>query len=338
MRADQGRLFDQLDADEQYVADHVARLVQATTKTWVALMDGRWYVNGRIACPGAKAEGLLMNVRMVNSVFEDTNEKTRPDRFDPDANTAAFVAQIPNYVAHGMRAFTIFLQGGFPGYENAINSAFTPEGELRPSYMERVRRVIEAADAAGAAVILGCYYQRQDQILRDADAVRAGVANAARWVVENRLGNVLLEIANEYPHRGFDHAILRTPAGIAELIRLAKATAPGLLVSASGIGDGKCDSEVAEAADFVLIHFNGVPVGQIPSRVEALRGYDKAIVCNEDQKVGEEAARACEASVAHGCSWGLMLEKINQNVPFEFHGHEDDPVVYRRVKELTSPP
>ena len=72
------------------------------------------------------------------------------------------------------------------------------------------------------------------------------------------------------------------------------------------------------------------------SRVEALRQYDKAIVCNEDQKVGEEAARACEASVNAGCSWGLMLEKLNQNVPFEFKGHEDDVVVYAKVKELTT--
>jgi len=337
LRKERGRLFGQLDGDEHYVADQVERLVRARTKTWLALMDGRWHINGRVTYPDAKAEGLLMNVRMVNSVFEDRNDQTRPEGFDSDRNTDAFVAQIPDYVAHGMRAFTIFLQGGMPGYEGAINSAFTPEGELRESYMNRVQRVIEAADAAGAAVILGCYYQRQDQILRNADAVWTGVANAAHWILENRLGNVLLEIANEYPHKGFDHDILKTPDGIAELIRLAKATAPGLLVSASGIGNGKCDKEVAEAADFILIHFNGVPVEQIPSRVEALRGYEKAIVCNEDQKVEEVAARAAEASVAAGCSWGLMLEKINQNVAFEFNGHEDDPVVYATLKGLTTP-
>jgi hypothetical protein len=336
MRADQGRLFDQLDADEQYVADHVARLVETGTKTWAALMDGRWYINGRITYPGAQAEGLLMNVRMVNVVFEDLNDETRPDGFEPDPNTDAFIAKIPDYVAQGMLAYTVFLQGGTPGYENAINSAYTPDGELRPEYLERVRRVVEAADAAGALVILGCYYQRQDQILRDADAVRRGVVHTANWVMENRLGNVILEIANEYPHKGFNHDILRTPDGIAELVRLAKTTAPGLLVSASGVGNGKFDPEVASAADFVLIHFNGTPVDQIASRVEALRHHNKAIVCNEDAKVGEEAARAAQVSVDSGCSWGLMLEKLNQNVPFEFHGHEDDPVVYDKVKELTT--
>lgn len=318
--------------------DAPARPEDVRTKTWIALKDARWYINGRLTYTGSGAEGLLMNVRMVNSVFEDRNPDTQREGFDPEANTAAFMAQIPDYVAHGMRAFTVSLQGGMPGYEQALNSAFEPDGTLRPSYLARLRRVIEAADEAGAGVILCCYYQRQDQVLRDAGAVRAGVVNAARWVVEKGLGNVMLEIANEYPHRGFDHEILRTAQGIAELMRLAKTTAPGLLVSASGIGDGRCHREVCQAADFILVHFNGTPVEQISARVAALRGYGKAIVCNEDDKDGERGAQAAEASVRAGCSWGLMLKHVNQYEPFEFRGRHDDPVIYAKVRQLTTAP
>ena len=104
--------------------------------------------------------------------------------------------------------------------------------------------------------------------------MRAGVVNAARWVRERGFANVLLEIANEYPHNGFAHPLIRDPKGQASLIRLAKETAPGLLVSASGYGDGKVHAEVAEAADFLLPHWNGTPVEQIPARIdgaEALR-------------------------------------------------------------------
>jgi len=241
------------------------------------------------------------------------------------------------YVEHGMRAFTISLQGGMPGYEGAINSAFTPDGELRPSYMQRAARVIRAADRASAAIILCCCYQRQDQILKDAQAVRRAVVATAQWVRDNGFANVLLEIANEYPHGGFDHKVLKTADGIAELIGLARDAAPGLLVSASGIGDGRCHRAVCEAADFILIHFNGTPVEQIASRVKALRRYDKAIVCNEDDKPGRQGARAAEASVAAGCSWGLMLSKVNQYVPFEFKGRRDDPVIYAKLRELTAP-
>src|SRR5688572_529517 len=63
--------------------------------TRIGIKDGRWHLNGRVTYPGTKAEGLLMNVRMVNATFED---RGRPD-FDADANTAEFLAQIPAYVA-----------------------------------------------------------------------------------------------------------------------------------------------------------------------------------------------------------------------------------------------
>ena len=336
MRPDQGRLFDQLDPHEQLVARHVAHVAAATTKTWIALAGGRWYLNGKITYPGAPAEGLLMNARMVNCIFEDRNPRTCPKGFDPDANTAAFIKRIPDYVRHGIRAFTISLQGGMPGYEKAINTAFTPTGRLRPEYMERVERVIRAADEAGAAVILTCFYQRQDQVLRDDEAVRAGVANAARWVAEKRWGNVLLEIANEHSHGGFDRGIIRSADGMAELICLARGAAPGLLVSTSGMGNGRAIRQVAGASDFILIHFNSTPVAQIASRVQALRRYKKAIVCNEDDKTGEKGAAAAEAAVAAGCSWGLMLSAVNQYVPFEFKGSRDDPVIYAKLKALTT--
>ena len=90
----------------------------------------------------------------------------------------------------------------------------------------RVRRVIEACDRNGAVVILGCYYQRQDQVLQDEAAVRAGVVNVVKWIKDSGFTNVVLEIANEFGHSGFDHRLLKTPEGIAELIGLAKQTAP----------------------------------------------------------------------------------------------------------------
>ncbi len=186
-------------------------------------------------------------------------------------------------------------------------------------------------------VILGCFYQRQDQVLADEAAVRAGVVHVAQWIQRRGFRNVVLEIANEFDHDGFDHPLLRSEDGEVELIRLAKKTAPGLLVSTSGLGHGRFPDKLAKAADFLLIHFNGTPLDEIPSRIAALKKYGKPIVCNEDQRVGEPAARAAELCVAQGASWGLMEEKINQHFPFAFQGAKDDPVVYAKLKELTSP-
>ena len=312
---------------------HFACAAETFPQTRLALRKGQWTINQRPTHAGSAAEGLLMNVRMVNAVFED---RKRP-QFDPEANTDAFLARLPEYAAHGVDAFTLCLQGGMPGYEGAVNSAFDPDGSLRPQYLARVERVIRACDRQGLAVILGLFYQRQSAILRDEAAVRAGVANAARWVRDRGFGNVVLEIANEYPHGGFVHAVIRDSEGQASLIRLARETAPGLLVSASGYGDGAIHPEVGAAADFLLPHWNGTKVEQIPARIAALKRFGKPIVCNEDDKTGAEAVAALRACVGNGASYGLMLKERNQFFPFRFEGAADDPDFYAELRKVTTP-
>jgi CubicO group peptidase (beta-lactamase class C family) len=315
--------------------NRVARLLRDAVKrrTRVAIKKDRWYLNDVVTYRGTKAAGRLMNVRMVNAVFEDARRRG----FDAEANTDRFLGALPDYVSHGVRAFTINLQGGMPGYEGAVNSAFDADGNLRDAYLRRVRRVIEACDRRGVVIILGCYYQRQDQVLKNDDAVRAGVVNVAQWLRGCGFTNVVLEIANEFGHDGFDHRLLRTAAGQVELLRLAKKTHPELLVSTSGLGGGTVPAEVARAADFLLIHFNGTKLADIPARVKALRQFGKPIVCNEDAKTGDAGGRAAKLCVANGASWGLMLEKVNQHYPFTFRGAADDKVVYAALKKLTSP-
>ncbi len=315
----------------------LAGLSAADRATKVSLVDGKWHINGKVTYPGAPAEGRLMNVRMVNATIEDANDKTRPKGFNVDANTDSFIKQIPDYVAHGVRGFTLCLQGGHCGYEGPVNSAFNADGSLRESYLKRIQRVIEACDRHGAVVILGCYYQRQDQILKDEAAIRAGVVNAANWIKDAGFTNVVLEVANEYAHAGFNHKILKTPSGQVELIALAKQTAPRLLVSTGGMGSGRLSDELAEAADFLLIHFNSTKLEDIPSRIAGLKKYGKAIVCNEDDKVGADGAKAAELSVASGASWGFMHKELNQYFPrLSFNGAADDPQVYAVLKRLTT--
>jgi CubicO group peptidase (beta-lactamase class C family) len=326
---------DGLDGRDERSTAHPCVAVQEpfTPRTRVSLRGGKWCINDEVTNRGTRAEGLLMNVRMVNSVFEDRH---KPDR-DPEASTDRFLAHVPDYAAHGVNAFTLCLQGGMPGYEGALNSAFEPDGSLRESYLARTGRVVEACDRNGLVVILGCFYQRQDQVLADEAAVRAGAVNVASWIRRRGFRNVVLEIANEFDHGGFNHRLIRTVKGQIELIRLAKRTAPALLVSTSGLGHGRYPDGLAGAADFILIHFNGTTRDDIPARIAALKRFGKPIVCNEDEKVGEAGARAAELCAANGASWGLMAEDVNQHYPFTFKGAGDDPVVYAKLKELTSP-
>ncbi|MCP5117682.1 MAG: hypothetical protein GY953_43220, partial [bacterium] len=167
-------------------------------------------------------------------------------------------------------------------------------------------------------------------------AVRAGVENVARWIKDAGYANVLLEIANEFGHRGFDHPILRTAEGQAELIKLAKKSAPELPVSTSGLGGGTLPDVVARVSDFLLIHYNNTELADIPRRIRSLMAYGKPVVCNEDAKVGVDGASAAALSVANGASWGYMNVEVNQHYPFRFNGADDDPEVYSMLRRLTT--
>src|SRR5687768_7484440 len=90
-------------AGEDHVGPAEAPPAGFVASTRVTVDGTRFRINGAIPYRGKPAEGLLMNVRMVNSVFEDTS---RPD-FDPAANTQEFVARMPEYVSLGVRAFTV---------------------------------------------------------------------------------------------------------------------------------------------------------------------------------------------------------------------------------------
>jgi hypothetical protein len=317
-------------------------------------VDGeRWLINGRVTYPGAPAEGRLMNVRMVNATFEDDRPPDAwpavlPRTFDPDENTTRFTSRMPEYIRAGVRAFTLNLQGGSPDYEGAHNSAFDADGTLRPAYLARIARVIDAADRQGAAIILGLFYQRQHgrapthlpRALAGREAIRATVVNAVRWVRERGWTNVVVEIANEYAHAGFknwnDGAWLQSPDAQIELIALARSTHPALLVSTSGMGSAVIDARIAQAADFILLHANSTPTEAFAARIADARRHGKPVVINEDDKVGPDGAEAARRAVAAGASWGFMHSRVNQYAPFSFNGPDDDPGVYRAMANLTA--
>ncbi len=314
--------------------------------TKVTVRGSQWYINDQIINKGSPAEGLLMNVRMVNSVFEDRGDflpKNIPV-FDPEVNTEEFISMIPEYVSSGVNAFTISLQGGAPGYENAINTAFNADGSLREAYFLRVGKVIHACDSCHAVVILSCFYQRQHShfsALKGKKEIAKALENVVNWIKGKKFTNVLLEIANEYRHGGYenwpDGKWLTSEQGQIELIRTAKRLNPKLLVSTSGMGHGTFTEPLAREVDFLTIHFNNTTLEDIPSKIGELKKHDKPIICNEDDKLNHEGAVAMALSVTNGCGWGYMNFSINQEIPFRFMGKADDTVVYKMFKNVSTP-
>ena len=193
-------------------------------RTAVSIDGDRFLINGKPTYQGRqykgmRIEGLLMNSRMVQGIFDDLNPETRsrwayPDtkKWDPDRNTREFVAAMPEWRGNGLLAFTVNLQGGSPeGYSRGQpwhNSAFEADGGLRPDYMARLERILDRADELGMVAIVGLFYAGQDQRLRDEDAVKSAVRNSARWLGDKGYRNILIEVANECDNRGFDLDII----------------------------------------------------------------------------------------------------------------------------------
>jgi hypothetical protein len=298
-------------------------------RTTVAIVGDAFRINGEPTYKGRvwnghKIEGLLMNARMVQGIFDDRNTNTvhlwaYPDtgRWDAERNTREFIAALPEWKRHGLLAFTINLQGGSPqGYSQAQpwhNSAIEADGSLRADYLGRLERIINRADELGLAVILGYFYFGQDERLSDEAAVIRATDNATGWLLDQGWRNVLVEINNECNVR-YDHAILQ-PARVHELIeRVKNTTRDGRrLLAGTSYGGGTIPKEnVARASDFLLIHGNGVAdpkrIAEMVRQTRAVPGHTpKPILFNEDDHFNfDQPENNFTAAVGAYASWGLF--------------------------------
>lgn len=324
------------------------RTFAASRQTSVSIVGDQFFINGQPTYPGRtwhgnKIQGLLLNARLVQGVFDDHNTSTvsswaYPDtgKWDPERNTREFIAAMPEWRRHGLLAFTINLQGGSPrGYVSAQpwhNSAFDPDGALRQDDAERLARILDRADELGFVVILGYFYFGQDHRLRDEAAILQATDNATRWVFDHGWRNVLIEINNECNVR-YTHTILQ-PARVHELVqRVQSVRRDGrrLLVSASYGGGTIPKENVVRAADFLLIHGNGVSdserIRQMVVQTRAVPGYTpKPILFNEDDHYDfEKAQNNFTMAISAYASWGLYDQGTNnyhdgfQSPPVNWH-------------------
>jgi hypothetical protein len=265
-----------------------------------------------------------MNARFIQAVFDD---KAAPQRFaifghdtwNPEANTDRLISALPQWYDHGLRAFTVGLQGGGPvltldDWSTIDNNPYGPNGKsFDPAYAGRLDRLIKAADEIGMADIVSFLYASQGPRLQDGRAVRDAVVGASRFLKEGGYSNVIIEVANEYNLPGFTvHPIVQTDEGIASLIDLARKESGGLPVGASGTG-GYANQEVAEASDVILVHGNGLHRQRYYNLIRKVQSWrlDKPIVCNEDSPCFTQLKVAYQTQT----SWGYYNNHTKQDVP-----------------------
>jgi hypothetical protein len=300
---------------------------QTNRHTQVSIRGEDFYINGQPTYAGRTwndhhIQGLLLNARLVQGIFDDQNPQTvarwnysDTGKWDADRNTREFIAAMPDWRAHGLLAFTLNLQGGSPeGYSHGqpwINSAFNLDGSLRADYFSRLEKILNRADELGMVVILGYFYQGQDHVLTNETAVIRAVDNATGWILDRNYRNVIIEINNECDQH-YVNEILR-PERVHELVARVRNTDRNcfhLLASTSYSGPLPAENVVTNA-DFILVHGNGVKnparITDSVGKIRAMCEKPKPVVFNEDDNYNfDQPTNNFVAAVSAHASWGYF--------------------------------
>jgi len=300
--------------------------LQAAPRTTLAIRGGDFWINGKPTYPGRtwrghRIEGLLLNSRMVQGIFDDENPQTAsrwayPDtgKWDAERNTREFIAAMPEWRKHGLLAFDISLQGGSPqGYSKDQpwrNSAIAPDGSLKAAHMKRLERILDRADSLGMVAMVCVFYFGQDEHLAGDDAVRRAVRETAQWLASRKYRNILFEVANECDNNAYQQPLIK-PDRIVQLFEEVRRVAKFPL-SASFNGGRIPAENVIAASDYVLLHGNGVKeparIEQMVEQVRASRTYrGQPILFNEDDHFDfDKPENNFAAAISRRASWGYF--------------------------------
>ena len=294
--------------------------------TRISIEGERFLVNGvpthaGRSFRGRSIEGRLFISRMANAIVNDRNPGTigvwdyADGPWSAERNTREFIAALPLYKRSGLDAVAINLQGGSPqGYswhQPWRLSGFAPDGRPYPDMLDRLTRVLAAADRLGMVVNVGLFYGFAAQSLVDEAAVVRAATAACDWLAASGYSNVLLEIGNEIDVPAVTHLIIR-PERCGELIALAKARAPAIAVSTSYKGGVVPPDHLMAASDYILLHGNRVdhPDGvraQVAGTRASAAYRGQPIFYNEDDHYDfDQPDNNFVAAVEGGAGWGFF--------------------------------
>jgi hypothetical protein len=351
-----------------YLFSNADLTAQKERHTVVSIRNDQFFINGNPTYEkrywnGFKIEGLLLNSRMVQGIFDDLNPDTQnywiyPDtkKWDAERNTSEFISNMGKWKSYGLLSFTINMQGGSPqGYSSEQpwnNSAFTADGSLRPEYLSRLERILDKADELGMVPIVGFFYFGQDERLTDEKAVINGVNNMTDWLLNKNYKNILIEINNECNVSKYDHEILK-PGRVHELIELVKSKGKNgfrYYVGTSYGGGFIPLPNVVKTSDFILIHGNGVSdpekISEMVKKTRLVEGYSaKPVLFNEDDHFDfKKENNNFVSAVKSYASWGYFDYRMKnetfsdgyQSVPTDWGINSERKIqFFNLLKEIT---
>ena len=296
--------------------------------TRLSIEGTKFLINGKLTyseLPGCdkRFHGLLMNARFIQGIYDDKTGYGRYARFGrtftPAENTDALISALPEWYSWGLRAFTVGLQGGGPCFTinnySIENSPYSPDGcEINQQYLDRLEKLILAADRIGMVVIVSLFYGAQTRFLDDNNAVENAVRTASGWIRGKGFTNIILEIANEFDVRDYRHTSLSTEYGIKNLIEVAQSIV-AVPVGCSATG-GVFSEPIAKASDVILIHGNGQSRAELNRLIEKAKAVKPArpVVINEDSPAISQMSVTFDQEV----SWGYYNDWSKQEPPVDW--------------------
>ena len=308
--------------------------------------SGAWeltYYSGRFR---RNVRGSLALVRVTQGVFDD--EWLTERSYDPDANTDRLIQQLDLYRAHGVGGIVVSLQGGDPGYSADVNgvvrgasadlgeksgalvSAYLPDGSLKPGWVDRLDRLIEAANRRGMVVCLVLFQQDQDEALDSRQAIVSAAANVARHLIERNARNVMIDVADAWdePEGRWDHRLF-IPRYVEYLIREVRAQFQhadfSLPIGASSGSGMLYPMSLARLCDMVLLQGDGRSAADKLARSKQFKEYGRPVLMVSDSNGGDstsgelETERAIAAAYLSGASgWSYVPARTANRFPFEY--------------------
>jgi hypothetical protein len=321
------------------------------------------HINGRPTNPGSRAEGLLLNARMVQAMFDDANATTArwwaysdTGVWNATRNVDEFVAAVPSYSQHGLNAVTVGMQGGSACEPDRSSSkvqcddshdarfwpsvsAFRADGSLESAWIGRLEKILAATDSAGMVVILNLFYYSQIVRLRDSVAIRTAIKNVVTFLLRTGYRNVIIDLANEYSCKPYPDFLKADPL-VGETVRWVRSLSNNTIP----VGTNPCGMptpSVLAASDIVLTE-------PPATSGDALQSFYASIRNNSDWKahrVPIEAIEcgtdllALELSLQSHCGWGVSDVAGFQSPPVDWRINSSSTKarVFEAIKAATKP-
>jgi len=298
-----------------------------------------------------QARGKLMMVRLAQGVFDD--ERLDETSFDPEANTASLIAALDEYKRHGVLAVSVGLQGADPGYAQAVNgvqrsaaaadgpagaliSAYEADGSLKPEWMARLGRLLDAADDRGMFVCVIYFSPNQDEALESARAIVDAARNVTRWLIDNNHRNVIIDVADgwDLQRDAWDHSrfIPRKIAALAVEIRdQFNGAAFSLPIGASTAETMSYPISLARVCDLVMVRDSRSSLAEKTGAARRMSEYDRAVWVTGDTSLSSPGTGGLEPLLQQSAGWSYTAPNAEQ-FPFRF---DPDGDALQGIAEIT---